>query len=112
MYILTDCEADHAGTGFKFGDGVTVYMKGGGANYCRVGIDLSSNHDAKFVNVNLKHNSIGVNVREQRQPHNKRERGKVGRNERCPCGSGKKFKKCCINKKTTTNLNSGDKVAA
>lgn len=21
--------------------------------------------------------------------------GKVGRNERCPCGSGKKFKKCC-----------------
>jgi uncharacterized protein len=20
---------------------------------------------------------------------------KVGRNERCPCGSGKKFKKCC-----------------
>jgi uncharacterized protein YecA (UPF0149 family) len=22
---------------------------------------------------------------------------KVGRNEPCPCGSGKKFKKCCIN---------------
>lgn len=21
-----------------------------------------------------------------------------GRNEPCPCGSGKKFKKCCINK--------------
>ena len=21
--------------------------------------------------------------------------GKVGRNEPCPCGSGKKFKKCC-----------------
>lgn len=21
---------------------------------------------------------------------------KVGRNEECPCGSGKKFKKCCI----------------
>jgi hypothetical protein len=21
--------------------------------------------------------------------------GKIGRNERCPCGSGKKFKKCC-----------------
>lgn len=28
------------------------------------------------------------------------ERGKekVGRNDPCPCGSGKKFKKCCINK--------------
>jgi hypothetical protein len=22
----------------------------------------------------------------------------VGRNELCPCGSGKKFKKCCCNK--------------
>lgn len=24
--------------------------------------------------------------------------GRVGRNEPCPCGSGKKFKKCCIAK--------------
>lgn len=23
-------------------------------------------------------------------------RKKVGRNEICPCGSGKKFKKCCL----------------
>lgn len=23
---------------------------------------------------------------------------KVGRNEPCPCGSGNKFKKCCLNK--------------
>jgi len=25
----------------------------------------------------------------------KREEPKVGRNEPCPCGSGKKYKKCC-----------------
>jgi uncharacterized protein YecA (UPF0149 family) len=25
-------------------------------------------------------------------------RGHVGRNELCPCGSGKKFKKCCHGK--------------
>ncbi len=25
----------------------------------------------------------------------KRDKGKVGRNDPCPCGSGKKFKKCC-----------------
>ncbi|MCJ7501118.1 SEC-C domain-containing protein, partial [bacterium] len=25
----------------------------------------------------------------------KRDGRKVGRNEPCPCGSGKKFKKCC-----------------
>ncbi len=24
--------------------------------------------------------------------------GKIGRNEPCPCGSGKKYKKCCIAK--------------
>jgi uncharacterized protein YecA (UPF0149 family) len=23
---------------------------------------------------------------------------KIGRNEKCPCGSGKKYKKCCIGK--------------
>ena len=26
----------------------------------------------------------------------KRKRGKIGRNEVCPCGSGKKYKQCCI----------------
>jgi uncharacterized protein YecA (UPF0149 family) len=25
------------------------------------------------------------------------ERAKVGRNDPCPCGSGKKYKKCCLN---------------
>jgi len=28
-----------------------------------------------------------------------RREGKIGRNEKCPCGSGKKYKKCCLNKK-------------
>ena len=27
-----------------------------------------------------------------------REKEKVGRNDPCPCGSGKKFKKCCMGK--------------
>ncbi len=26
---------------------------------------------------------------------------KIGRNDPCPCGSGRKYKKCCMNKKTT-----------
>lgn len=26
------------------------------------------------------------------------KRVKIGRNDPCPCGSGNKFKKCCINK--------------
>ena len=27
------------------------------------------------------------------------KKGKVGRNDPCPCGSGKKYKKCCLAKK-------------
>jgi uncharacterized protein YecA (UPF0149 family) len=27
-----------------------------------------------------------------------REEPKIGRNDPCPCGSGKKYKKCCMNK--------------
>lgn len=28
----------------------------------------------------------------------------VGRNDPCPCGSGKKFKKCCIDKPSPTRI--------
>ena len=31
---------------------------------------------------------------EERDPNNQTSWGKVGRNEACPCGSGKKFKHC------------------
>jgi uncharacterized protein YecA (UPF0149 family) len=30
-----------------------------------------------------------------------RTKPKTGRNEPCPCGSGKKFKKCCLFKEVT-----------
>ena len=35
-------------------------------------------------------------------------RTRVGRNERCPCGSGKKFKKCCLFK-LNTSVSKGEK---
>ena len=31
---------------------------------------------------------IGTNPMRRKEP-------KIGRNEKCPCGSGKKYKKCC-----------------
>jgi hypothetical protein len=31
-------------------------------------------------------------------------RQKVGRNDPCPCGSGRKFKKCCLNKQRSGDL--------
>ena len=33
-----------------------------------------------------------------------REYKKIGRNDSCPCGSGKKFKNCCMNKKDWNKL--------
>ena len=37
---------------------------------------------------------------------------KVGRNDLCPCGSGKKYKKCCINKDEATIINSNNDLYA
>jgi len=34
-------------------------------------------------------------------------RFKIGRNEICPCGSGKKFKHCCIDKLQVYKLKGG-----
>lgn len=31
-----------------------------------------------------------------RRPTNQAAVGRVGRNDPCPCGSGKKFKNCCL----------------
>ena len=33
--------------------------------------------------------------------------GKIGRNDPCPCGSGKKYKKCCLEKDITTPFSAG-----
>ena len=34
--------------------------------------------------------------------------GKVGRNDPCPCGSGRKFKKCCMNRSTPQKMDMAD----
>jgi uncharacterized protein YecA (UPF0149 family) len=39
----------------------------------------------------------GVEPRHFKEVPYQRVRPKTGRNESCPCGSGKKFKKCCLN---------------
>jgi uncharacterized protein YecA (UPF0149 family) len=35
-------------------------------------------------------------AQDRRQVAIQAKRNKVGRNEPCPCGSGKKYKKCCM----------------
>jgi len=37
---------------------------------------------------------------------------KVGRNEPCPCGSGKKYKKCCLGREKSPSRMAGSPVAA
>jgi len=44
----------------------------------------------------IKHVRIHLTPRQLR-------RGKVGRNEPCPCGSGKKFKRCCYTGRVTAS---------
>ena len=37
--------------------------------------------------------------------------GKVGRNDPCPCGSGKKYKKCCGDNRKSNRINSIDEYS-
>ncbi|MGZ8243495.1 SEC-C metal-binding domain-containing protein [Methylomagnum sp.] len=37
-------------------------------------------------------------IRKKRISNKVKQSGKIGRNDSCPCGSGKKFKKCCSNR--------------
>lgn len=52
--------------------------------------------------LNLEHYEEGVGKEHEQVPvlssQGLVKREKVGRNDPCPCGSGKKYKKCCLNK--------------
>lgn len=50
------------------------------------------------VNPRIKKEFTAHKRSERQKSTVKREKHKVGRNDPCPCGSGKKYKHCCINK--------------
>jgi preprotein translocase subunit SecA len=65
----------------------------------------------RLYKIQVVHEEAEVKIKKEqpRLVYNKSEGGdgarkpltreqKVGRNEPCPCGSGKKYKKCCANK--------------
>ena len=58
----------------------------------------------KFALENMKQESPDSNQPEVNLPTTFQGKGRVGRNDPCPCGSGKKFKKCCINKSSGNPL--------
>ena len=39
-----------------------------------------------------------VAVKEEAKDKQNIDYSNVGRNDKCPCGSGKKYKNCCMNK--------------
>jgi hypothetical protein len=51
--------------------------------------------EAPAASQNFK--NLHKNAQIQPEPY-RRSSPKIGRNDRCPCGSGKKFKQCCLNK--------------
>ncbi len=56
----------------------------------RVAVDASRE---RFLDL-MKEDGRGRLMAPKTTPH-KRAAGKIGRNDPCPCGSGKKYKKCC-----------------
>ena len=49
----------------------------------------------KEQKISLGRGQVGGEVEGQKQQTVRRKEAKVGRNDPCPCGSGKKYKKCC-----------------
>ncbi|HIZ71748.1 MAG TPA: SEC-C domain-containing protein [Candidatus Atopostipes pullistercoris] len=39
-----------------------------------------------------------AHYKEEKQEQQSTRSKKIGRNDPCPCGSGKKYKKCCMKK--------------
>ena len=54
---------------------------------------------------NLTGDDIEFDVIDMDNVSNKKKTRKIGRNEPCPCGSGKKYKKCCGNPLKSNMLN-------
>lgn len=46
----------------------------------------------------IANNTIDNYINELYKPHFKKSEPKQSRNDLCACGSGKKYKRCCINK--------------
>lgn len=75
-------------------------------------IDLSTNEFEEYFELFTQfaltlrswvNNGYTINELDKPKPSIK----KIGRNEPCPCGSGKKYKKCCLNKLTISSNSSG-----
>jgi uncharacterized protein len=67
-----------------------------GLNYLCAGYKRFFNHCRPFV---AKLADLWRQQRLQSQTQSVRAATKIGRNDPCPCGSGRKYKKCCLGKR-------------
>lgn len=69
--------------------------------------DLQEKNEAMQVAVNEKQLAMLQELSKRyKEAHSVkvREHSKIGRNELCPCGSGKKYKNCCLKTGKYENL--------
>jgi preprotein translocase subunit SecA len=58
-------------------------------------VQLRTNEEPKRQQVAKITGTSGGDGSDKKQPKRNAASDKVGRNDPCPCGSGKKYKKCC-----------------
>ena len=59
--------------------------------------DTRAKFEAELLRLGVKDMQLEPTIEQlRRKPVDSRADGRVGRNEPCPCGSGEKFKKCCL----------------
>ena len=70
-------------------------------NWYLISIDETSTIDFEFLQFSNEYDEMleqeVMELKERRLEQAKGIQKKIGRNDMCPCGSGKKYKKCCIN---------------
>ena len=111
-----DPVAAYAQEGFEMFDSMINEIKEETVTYCysvtveteterHAVIEIGAESKADDVDSNLLAAMQGgmeedaeIPEREYRQDTVRRNHPKIGRNDPCPCGSGKKYKNCCMNK--------------
>lgn len=70
-------------------------------NWYLISVDENFNIDFEFLQFSDEYDEMlekeVMELKERRLEQAKGIQKKIGRNDMCPCGSGKKYKKCCIN---------------
>ena len=88
---IVGCKVDSCSNGFVLDDVKDVFVNDVEISKCNVGFNIDEKSNTQMNNVSINKSNKGILMRAKN--NGKR---KIGRNEMCPCGSNKKYKKCCL----------------